>query len=246
MLNSIEHGSVDLSLDYKGIPRWMLSRGNSLGKILGSIEGKPFEDRPFRQIGSMNIWSKPYVIRQSNGERMCVLVMERERWRSSEFDGRIMSLSCLLSSYMLFFIRFNFHSAVLKYLSNPFKLNEDESNTMGEKLLQHLDILTYDYEYYRKRDDVEKGIEMSKERLREMQNDKYEAPIAKKIEDSFDEFDVFCLPCYGDDMGGFGGRIEDIRPQYMRVLGYYIDRMIQGIHPRVMGDVCITGRNFVK
>ena len=81
MLNSIENGSVDLSLDYEGIPRWMLSRGNSLGKILGSIEGKPFEDRSFlRKRGSMNIWSKPYVIRQSNGERMCVLVMETERW----------------------------------------------------------------------------------------------------------------------------------------------------------------------
>ena len=249
MLNSIEHGSVDLSLDYEGIPRWMLSRGNSLGKILGSIEGKPFEDRPFWQNrGSICVWSKPYVIRQSNGERMCVLVMETERWHcNDEFDGRIMSLSCLLSSYMLFFIRFNFHSEVLKCLSNPFKLNEDESNTMGEKLLQHLDILIYDYEgYYRKRDDVEKGIEMSKERLKKMQNDKYEAPIAKGIEDSFDEFDVFCLPYHGVDMRKFKGRIEDIRPQYMRVLGYYIDRMIQGIHPRVMGDVRITGRNFVE
>ena len=248
MLNSIEHGSVDLSLDYEGIPRWMLSRGNSLGKILGSIEGKPFEDRPFRQIGSMNIWSKPYVIRQSNGERMCVLVMETERWHcNDEFDGRIMSLSCLLSSYMLFHVRY-IHSEVLKCLSNPFKLNEDESNTMGEKLLQHLDILIYDYEgYYRKRDDVEKGIEMSKERLKRMQNDKYEAPIAKKIEDSFDEFDVFCFPHPGEDVMDlyYDGTISDIKPQFMRIMSYYINRIIQGIHPRVMGDVCITGRNFV-
>ena len=186
------------------------------------------------------------MIRQSNGERMCVLVMETERWRCNEFEGRIMSLSRLLSSYMLFFIRFNFHSEVLKYLSNPFKLNEDESNTMGEKLLQHLDILIYDYEDYDyDDDDVEEGIEMSKERLKRMHNDKHEAPIAKGIEDSFDEFDVFCLPCYGVDMRKFEGRIEDIRSQYMRVLSYYIDRMIQGIHPRVMGDVRITGRNFV-
>ena len=44
----------------------------------------------------------------------------------------------------------------------------------------------------------------------------------------------------------YDGTISVIKPQFMRVLGYYIDRMIQGIHPRVMGDVCITGRNFVK
>ena len=248
MLNSIEHGSVDLSLDYEGIPRWMLSRGNSLGKILGSIEGKPFEDRPFRQNrGSICVWSKPYVIRQSNGERMCVLVMETERWYcNDEFDGRIMSLSCLLSSYMLFQFRNGLNRDALECLSNPFKFSKDESNTMEKKLLQHLDILLCDYEEYDYDDDVEEGIEMSKERLKRMHNDKHEAPIAKGIEDSFDEFDVFCLPYHGVDMRKFKGRIEDIRPQYMRIMSYYIDRTIQGIHPRVMGDVCITGRNFVK
>ena len=247
MFYSIGHGSVDLSLHYDDIPRWMLSRGHSLGKILESIEEKPFEDRPFWQNrGSICVWSKPYVIRQSNGERMCVLVMETERWHcNDEFDGRIMSLSCLLSSYMLFQFKNGLNRDELECLSNPFKFSKDESNTMGEKLLQHLDILLFDYEYYRERDDVEKGIEMSKERLKKMHNDKREAPIAKGIEDSFDEFDVFCLPWYGVHMEEFEGRIEDIRSQYMRVLSYYIDRMIQGIHPRVMGDVCITGRNFV-
>ena len=116
------------------------------------------------------------------------------------------------------------------------------------KPFQHLDILLRDYGgYSRKRDDVEKGIEMSKERLREMHNDKYEAPIAKGIEDSFDEFDVFCFPTPGEAVMDidYDGTISDIKPQFMRIMSYYIDRMIHGIHPRVMGDVCITGRNFV-
>ena len=197
MLNSIEHGSVDLSLDYEGIPRWMLSRGNSLGKILESIEGKPFEGRHGWQNRGICIWNKLYVIRQSNGEKMCVLIMYTQglwdTYTGNEFNCSIFGLSCLLSSYVIFNIKGDIHSDQLKQFSVLTKFSKEVSK-MG-KPFQHLDILLRDYGgYSRKRDDVEKGIEMSKERLKRMQNDKYEAPIAKKIEDSFDEFDVFCFP----------------------------------------------------
>ena len=230
----------------------MLSNRDSLEEALKRLIWKPFDDTPgWRNRGSICIWSKPYVIRQSNGEKMCVLLMDTQGlWdpkTTNELNCSIFGLSCLLSSYVIFNQKNDMNSNELKQFSVLTKFSKEVSK-MG-KPFQHLDILIRDYEGYSKTHDTQKGIEMSKERLKEMQSGTVEGPIAKGIAECFSEFDVFSFPTPGEDVmdSAYDGTISDIKSQFMRMMSYYIDRIIQGgIHPRVMGDVCITGRNFVE
>ena len=262
LLDAIGNGSVDLSENEQGVPKWMLAGGDKITAFVAhSDSGKDteFENRGAfaisagteRNTRGILFWNKPYVIRQSNGEKMCVLIMDTQGlwdpYTGNEFNCSIFGLSCLLSSYVIFNQKNDMNTNELKQFSVLTKFSKEVSK-MG-KPFQHLDILLRDFGgYSRKRNDVEKGIEMSKERLKRMQSGGVEAPIAKGIAECFSEFDVFSFPTPGEDVmdSEYDGTISVIKPQFMRMMSYYIDRIIQGgIKPRVMGDVKITGRNFV-
>ena len=136
----------------------------------------------------------------------------------------------------------------LKQFSVLTKFSREVSTKKEGKPFQHLDILLRDYAGYSKNHDVQKGIETSKERLKAMQSGGIEGPIAKEIEDCFNEFGVFCFPHPGMDVMDreYDGTISVIKPQFMRMMSYYIDQIIRvGIKPREVGGVTITGRNFV-
>ena len=274
MNKRIENGRVEMSesghveknvkgeiKDDKRVPRWMLAGGDKITAFVAhndSGKDTEFENRDAfaisagteRNTRGILFWNKPYVIRQSNGEKMCVLLMDTQglwdRHTGNEFNCSIFGLSCLLSSYVIFNQKNDMNTNELKQFSVLTKFSKEVSK-MG-KPFQHLDILLRDYAGYGRNHDTQKGIEMSKERLKEMQSGGIEAPIAKGIAECFSEFDVFSFPTPGEDVMDlyYDGTIGDIKPLFMRMMSYYINRIIQGeIKPRVMGDVCITGRNFV-
>ena len=274
MNKRIENGRVEMSesghveknvkgeiKDDKRVPKWMLAGGDKITAFVAhSDSGKDteFENRGAfaisagteRNTRGILFWNKPYVIRQSNGEKICVLIMDTQGlwdpYTGNEFNCSIFGLSCLLSSYVIFNQKNDMNTNELKQFSVLTKFSKEVSK-MG-KPFQHLDILLRDYGGYAKKHDTQKGIEMSKERLKKMQSGGVEAPIAKGIAECFSEFDVFCFPTPGEDVmdSEYDGTISVIKPQFMRIMSYYIDRIIQGgIKPRVVGDVRITGRNFV-
>ena len=58
---------------------------------------------------------------------------------------------------------------------------------------------------------------------------------------------MFCLPSPGEIAGrGFTGSIGSIRRMFMRILGFYIDKVIKNIQPRKFHGEELTVRAFTE
>ena len=249
----------------EGVPNWMLAGGDKITAFVAHKEDSSGKDKDFenreafaisagteRNTRGILFWNKPYVITQLNGEKMCVLIMDTQGlwdpYTGNEFNCSIFGLSTLLSSYVIFNQMGNMNTNELNQFSVLTKFSREVSMKKEGNPFQHLDILLRDYAGYSRRDDTQKGIERSKDRLKDMQSGDIEGPIAKGIKDCFSEFDVFSFPTPGEAVmdSEYDGSISDIKPQFMRMMSYYIDQIIRvGIKPRDIGGVTITGRTFV-
>ena len=249
---------MDTSLTWGGIPRWMTAAGNTIDAFeKEKIQAFSISAGTTRNTRGLLFWDKPYVITQKNGERMCVLLMDTQGlWDAetkNEFNCSIFGLSSLLSSCVIFNQKGNINTDQLKSFSVLSKFSKDVSKDSG-KPFQHLDILLRDYEDYRKKYTVDQGIELSAARFEKMCNGRIEGSAVRDIEECFKEFDLFCFPSPGEDVidADYEGAISEIKPQFMCMLSYYIDRVIRGdkgrggIKPRQFGGETITGEMFVE
>ena len=249
---------MDTSLTWGGIPRWMTAAGNTIDAFeKEKINAFSISAGPTRNTRGVLFWDKPYVITQKNGEKMCVLIMDTQglwdRYTGNEINCSIIGLISLLSSCVIFNKKGNINTDELKSFSVLSKFSKDVSKDSG-KPFQHLDILLRDYEDFKKKDMVDQGIELSAARLEKMRNGGIEGSIVRDIEECFREFDLFCFPSPGEDVidADYEGVISEIKPQFMCMLSYYIDRVIRGdkgrggIQPRQFGGETITGETFVE
>ena len=249
-----------MSVGDDGIPKWMKEGGDKISVVVDS-DVKEFENRKANTISGgtkrntigVLFWNRPYVITQSNGEKMCILVMDTQGlWdakTSNEFNCSIFGLSCLLSSYVIFNQKTNINTDQLSKFSVLSEFSKEVSMKKEGKPFQHLDFLLRDYEGYDvETDDVNAGIEMSKERLKEMQEGKEEGKMAKKIEDCFSRFGLFCFPHPGKSVSGkkYDGTISKAEPLFMQMLSYYIDQVIRRIKPREIGGTVLIGKHFTE
>ena len=243
----IENGVVDTEPNEDGVPKWMTSIGDTID-IFEMEKTRVFSISPGMKGNTQGIvlLSHPYVITKSDGEKMCLLIMDTQGLSANgdnKFNSSVFGLSCLLSSYVIYSQKGNINTDQLKQLLSLCAFAKGDGQPF-----QHMDLLMRDYENYAKRDDVAKGIEMSEERLKSMLEGGIEGPIAKGITECFSEFDVFCFPTPGEEVmdSEYDGAIGDIKPRFMRFLSYYIDRIIQSIQPRRLGDEVMTGKRFVE
>ena len=256
----IENGDVDMTLNDKGIPAWMISNGDHIDafeentrenrktKVFSISAGK------IRNTRGILFWTRPFIITRGN-KRICILLMDTQGlWDNQtkdEFNCSIFGLSSFLSSFMIFNQKNNINTDQLNKFSILSQFSRDVVAKEGGKPFQHLDILLRDYEDYKRDYDVEKGIQLSEERLEEIRTGDIEGKAVKEIEECFNMFDLFCFPNPGGDVmdAGYEGVISQIKPQFLRMLSYYINRLIRGdggIEPREIGGVTITGDCFVK
>ena len=248
-----------MSLDKDGIPKWMKEGGDKISVIVDS-EKEEFENRKANTISGgtkrttrgVLFWNRPYVITQSNGEKMCILVMDTQGlWdpkTSNEFNCSIFGLSCLLSSYVIFNQKNNINTEQLSKFSVLSEFSKRVVSEDGVKPFQHLDFLLRDYEGYDVDSDVDAGIECSRERLQEMREGKVEGEMVKKIEECFDEYGLLCFPHPGKFVAAkkYDGTISKAEPLYMQVLSYYIDQVIGRIKPRKIGGTVLIGKHFTE
>ena len=252
--NIIEKKEVDLSLNNLGIPKWMMSDGDKITAFEEKKTGAfSISAGTTRNTRGILFWSTPFVITKSNGEEVCVLVMDTQGlWddeTEEEFNCSIFGLSCLLSSYTIYNQKGNMNTDQLSKFSVLSQFSKDVSKDSG-KPFQHLDLLMRDFEEYDLEGDKEitAGIQFSKERMEKMRKGRIEKEIVKKIEDCFSEFDLFCLPHPGMGVSGrkYDGTISKAAPLFMQMLSYYLKRIIGAIKCREIGGVTITGETFVK
>jgi len=253
-----------MTLTDNGIPRWMLAEGNKIKDFdtMENVETKKSNIKSIspgteRNTRGILFWNKPFVITRKNGERICILLMDTQGlWDSdtkNEFNCSIFGLSSLISSYAIFNQKGNMNTDQLKKFSVLSKFSKEVSKKDG-KPFQHLDFLLRDFEYYDKRTSIEQGIQLGINRLNKMHSKGAELDVVKEIEECFNEFDMFCFPSPGEDVMNldYEGSISEIKPQFMQMLSYYIDRVIQGdgvrkgIEPRKIGGETITVKTFVE
>lgn len=249
-----------MAVDKDGIPKWMKEGGDKISVIVDS-EKEEFENRKANTISGgtkrntrgVLFWNRPYVIKQSNGEDMCVLVMDTQGlWdpkTKNEFNCSIFGLSCLLSSYVIFNQKGNINTEQLSKFSVLSEFSKRVVSEDGVKPFQHLDFLLRDYEGFDlDSDDVDAGIECSRERLQEMQEEEVERKMAMKIEECFDEYGLLCFPHPGKSVAGkkYDGTISKAEPLFMQLLSYYIDQVIRRIKPRKIGGTVLIGKHFTE
>lgn len=248
-----------MSLTWGGIPRWMVAAGETIDAFeKKKMSSFSISAGTTRNTRGLLFWNKPFVVTQKNGEKICVLLMDTQGlWDAetkNEFNCSIFGLSSLLSSCVIFNQKGNINTDQLKNFSVLSKFSKEVAKSNNGKPFQHLDILLRDYEDYRKKDTVQQGVELSTTRLEKMRNGKIEGVVVRDIEDCFNEFDMFCFPSPGEDVrdADYEGSISEIKPQFMCMLSYYIDRVIRGdgerggIKPRRIGGETITGETFVE
>ena len=249
-----ENEKVDMFPSKDGIPKWMISES---GKIESFEKTKTtafsITAGTTRNTRGILFWSEPFVITKENGEKVCVLVMDTQGlWddqTQDEFNCSIFGLSCLLSSYTIYNQKGNMNTEQLRKFSVLSQFSKDVSKESG-KPFQHLDLLMRDYEGYDLDEDkdVSTGVEYSERRLDRMRKGKIEGDIVKQIEDCFNEFGLFCLPHPGLKVAGskYDGSIVTAEPLFMRLLSYYLNRIVGEIRYREIGGVRINGNNFVQ
>ena len=256
----IGNGDVDMSLNKEGIPVWMISEGDHIDafeentKEKGKTKVFSISAGKTRNTRGILFWKKPFIITRGN-KKICILLMDTQGlWDNQtkdEFNCSIFGLSSFLSSLMIFNQKNNINTDQLNKFSILSQFSKDVVAKEGGKPFQHLDILLRDYEDYMRDYDVEKGVQLSQERLEEIRTGDIEGRAVREIEECFNAFDLFCFPNPGGDVmdAGYKGVISEIKPQFLRMLSYYINRLIRGdkgIEPREIGGVTITGDSFVK
>lgn len=260
MSERIEKGNVDMKLNEDGIPVWMTSKGDHIDafeentKEKGKTKVFSISAGKTRNTRGILFWKRPFIITRGD-KKMCILLMDTQGlWDNQtkdEFNCSIFGLSSFLSSFMIFNQKNNINTDQLNKFSILSQFSRDVVAREGGKPFQHLDILLRDYEDYKKDYDVEKGVQLSEERLEEIRTGDIEGKAVKEIEECFNVLDIFCFPNPGGEVmdAGYEGLISQIKPQFLRMLSYYIDRLIRGdggIEPREIGGVTITGDCFVK
>lgn len=257
---------MDMTLTENGIPKWMLKYGDKI-KIFEKEKKETstwsISTGTTRNTRGVLFGSEPFII-QKNGKKICILLMDTQGlWDQETKDDiscSIFGLSSLLSSYVIFNQKNNINTDQLKKFSVLSKFTKEVSKESkgvskdSDKPFQHLDILLRDYEDYSKKTTLEKGIQFGATRLAEMHKIPIENKPVKEIEECFNEFNVFCFPSPGEDVcdSEYEGLISEIKPQFLQMLSYYIDRVIrgdgvkEGIMPRKIGGMTFNTREFVE
>ena len=250
-------GSLEVPSDGREVPKWM-TEGEVIDGFVAVTEngvmkrGDGFSVSPGNTPNTQGIlfWDKPFILHGADGVDRCLLIMDTQglwdRNTSDEFNNYIFGLSSFLCSYLIFNNKGMFDNDRLKSFTKLSVFNNGLSD--DSKAFQHLDILLRDFgDYDTNLDGIREAIEYSKMELQDIRSNKNLEKEVEAIDSCFEEFDLFCLPSPGEIAGrGFTGSIGSIRRMFMRILGFYIDKVIKNIQPRKFHGEELTVRAFTE
>ena len=228
------------------IPRWMTSGGDRIRgfEVKGGTE-------PVTK--GINFWSKPYILRRSNGSRMCLLLMDTQGlWdkdTSNDFNCILFGLSCVLSSYAIFNQKNNINTEELERLASRSLLSKEMVSDGRKKSFQRLDILLRDYEEFSlDDDDVSVGEIVRKERLDQLKTEVAEKEAFEQVESCFSKVDVSCSFDPGNKVRGrnYSGLIGEIEPKFLQLLSQTIERVVREVEPLNVSGRRLKGEEFVE
>lgn len=207
-------------LKNEGRPNWMDDKSTPL---------RGFEWRAGRDRHTTGIllWKEAFVMTNSRGEKVAVLLMDTQgtfdRKSTQRENSTIFSLSVMTSSVQIYNIMRNIgenHLQHLQFFAEYGRLAQQGTGTPFQKLL----FLVRDWPMsFGDGYGVEGGRELLKECLEITNEQRDEQRLLRQwIQSCFSEIDCFLMPAPGDKVTGdvsFDGRLEDISGEFCEKVG---------------------------
>ena len=254
----VDGEDVTLSKGYS-IPEWMGKEEDTIdgyitvtksGQVIKGNDGFSVSSDQDPNTHGILFWDKPFVIHGEDGVDRCLLIMDTQGlWdydTSNDYNTCVFGLSSFLASYLIFNNKGMLDTERLKSFSNLSMFSNGLVN--HSKAFQHLDILLRDYsDYDTDVDGIQEAVDYSKEWLGTILDRITLKKEVNGIRSCFEQFDAFCLPRPGNiDEKQYKGSIGGIRHMFLRILGFYIDKVIKSIQPRRINGEELTMETFVK
>uniref|UniRef100_A0AC34QAN8 GB1/RHD3-type G domain-containing protein n=1 Tax=Panagrolaimus sp. JU765 TaxID=591449 RepID=A0AC34QAN8_9BILA len=221
------------------------------------LEGFSWRGGSERETEGILIWSKPFIIKDKNGEDVVVFLMDTQ----GAFDSlstvkdcaTVFALSTMLSSIQIYNISQNIQEDDLQHLQLFSEYGKLALEECEGKPFQSLLFLVRDWSYPYDADYgflggqriLDKRLEQSEKQHSELRQ------LRQHIRDSFENIQCFLMPHPGLEVARkqqFKGELEDIDATFLSNLRVFVPRLFDSntITPKVINGQPITCRELLE
>ncbi|KAI0980188.1 hypothetical protein GJ496_004807 [Pomphorhynchus laevis] len=180
-----------------------------------------------RDTTGIIMWSKPFIVKKSNGEAIAILLMDTQGAFDSMSTVRdcatVFALSLMLSSVQIYNLTQNVQEDDLQHLNLFAEYGTLALNSCNETPFQKLTFLVRDWSYpYEAHYGYDGGEKLLEKRLK-MNPDQHAElrTLRQQLIDSFKKINCFLMPHPGLKVAShpqFDGRLSEVEPEFLQQL----------------------------